>query len=245
VAQCTGLSLPAAETSYHFNADPLLVQGQSMGAMYANLISAVEPRVRATVATGAGGYWSYFILVTQTIPNIKGELSLLLDTPPDYTHLHPSMHLFQVAIEPVDPIASMPRLARDPLPGAPARPIYEPHGLGDSYFPTAVQDAVALAYGNEEAGDPIWPGMQALLTLGGLGGFQPYPVANERTSLDGTPYTGVVVEYQGDGIYDPHAIYSQLDSVKYQYGCFLETMFKTGKAIVPAPSSYATPCAGE
>jgi hypothetical protein len=59
------------------------------------------------------------------------------------------------------------------------------------------------------------------------------------------PYTGVVVQYLGDGIYDPHAIYSQLDAVKYQYGCFLETMLKTGTATVPAPAPYTTPCAGE
>ena len=76
VAACTGLSLPAGETAYHF--DPQLAQGQSMGAMYANMVSAVEPRIKAVVPTGSGGYWSWFILQTQFIPNIKGELGLLL-----------------------------------------------------------------------------------------------------------------------------------------------------------------------
>lgn len=51
-----------------------------------------------------------------------------------------------------------------------------------------------------------------------------------------------MVQYHGDGIYDPHAIYSQLDAVKYQYGCFLSTMLATGTATVPAPAPLGTPC---
>ena len=46
----------------------VFAQGQSMGGMYTNLISAVEPRIRAAVPTGAGGYWSHFILITPLIP---------------------------------------------------------------------------------------------------------------------------------------------------------------------------------
>jgi len=242
---CSGLSLPAGETAYHFRTDKLMVHGQSMGAMYANLISAVEPRIHAVVATGAGGYWSYFILVTQTIPGIKGDLQLLLDTPPNYSQLHPVMQLAEMGLGAIDPMLFMPRVGHDPLPGFAPRPVYEPHGLGDSYFPTVVQNAMALAYRNQEAGDVQWQSMQNVLSLADGGGIAPYPVANNRTSLDGTSYTGVVVQYLGDGIYDPHAIYSQLDAVKYQYGCFFESMFTTGTATVAAPAPYTTPCAGE
>jgi hypothetical protein len=69
-----------------------------------------------------------------------------------------------------------------------------------------------------------------------------YPVSNDVTSDSGTARTGVVVQYQGDGVYDPHAIYSQLDAVKYQYGCFFQSFLKTGTAIVPAPADYSVPC---
>jgi hypothetical protein len=155
------------------------------------------------------------------------------------------MHVVQMALGPVDPILSMPRLGQSPLPGNPARSVYEPHGLGDSYFPTDVQNAVALAYRNTEAGEIHWATMQDTLSLAGDQGIVPYPVNNNRRSASGAPYTGVVVQYLGDGIYDPHALYSQLDAVKYQYGCFLETMFKTGVATVPAPAPYGTPCSGE
>jgi hypothetical protein len=39
------------------------------------------------------------------------------------------------------------------------------------------------------------------------------------------------------------AIYRQLDAVKHQYGCFLETFLATGHAVVPAPAELGTPCA--
>jgi hypothetical protein len=246
VAACSGLSLPAGETAYHFRDDPLLAQGQSMGAMYANMIGAVEPRIKAVVPTGAGGYWSYFILESQFFPNVKGDLGLLLGLRGNFSHLHPAMHMTQLALEPVDPIVFMPRLGRSPLPGHPVRPVYEPHGQGDSYFPTDVQDACAMAYGNKEAGDTIWPTMQPALGLEGLDGLVPYSVSNDLTSSGrgsaGGKYTGVVVQYQGDGVYDPHAIYSQLDSVKYQYGCFFTSFLQTGTAVVPAPADYSVPC---
>jgi hypothetical protein len=214
-----------------------------MGAMYANMISAVEPRIKAVVPTGSGGYWSYFILETQFFPNIKGDLGLLLGLRGSFSHLHPAMHVAQLALEPVDPIVFMPRLGRDPLPGHPVRSVYEPHGMGDSYFPTDVQDACAMSYGHKEAGDAVWPTMQPALALEGLDGFVSYPVTDDVTAADGTARTGVVVQYMGDGVYDPHAIYTQLDSVKYQYGCFFQTFLQTGKATVPAPADYSVPCA--
>ena len=243
VSACSGMSLPAGETAYHFRDDVLLAQGQSMGAMYANMISAVEPRIQAVVPTGSGGYWSYFILQTQFFPNIEGDLGLLLGLRGTFSHLHPAMHVTQMALEPVDPIVFMPRLGREPLPGHPSRPVYEPHGMGDSYFPTDVQDACAMAYGNKEAGDMIWPTMQPALQLEGLDGMLSYPVSNDVLSSAGAPRTGVVVQYMGDGVYDPHAIFQQLDSVKYQYGCFFQTFLQTGTATVPAPADYSVPCA--
>jgi hypothetical protein len=71
-----------------------------------------------------------------------------------------------------------------------------------------------------------------------------YPVLDNLTSEGGAPYTGVVVQYAGDGLNDPHDIFQQLDAVKYQYACFLETADRsaTGKAIVAAPMPIDSPC---
>jgi hypothetical protein len=244
VSVCSGLSLPAGETAYHFNAaSSIFAQGQSMGAMYANMISAVDPRVKITVPTGAGGYWSWFLLQTSTIPNLKGELGFLLGiTNPNYSHLHPALHLMELALEPTDPIVFMPRVGHNPLPNHPVRPVYEPHGQGDSYFPTDVQDACAMAYENKQTGTQVWSTMQPALALEGLDGMLPYPVSGDLTSTTGASYTGAVVQYMGDGVYDPHDIFSQLDAVKYQYGCFFKSFLDTGKATIPAPADYSVAC---
>lgn len=84
--------------------------------------------------------------------------------------------------------------------------------------------------------------MQDTLKTDGLDGIVPYPVSQDLTSADGTKYTGAIVQYVGDGVADPHAIYRQLDSVKYQYACFHESYQKTGVATLYAPQPIDSPC---
>ncbi|MEP7122692.1 MAG: hypothetical protein ABJE95_17340 [Byssovorax sp.] len=244
LGMCTGSTLPPGETKFHFNVDKkLFAQGQSMGGQYTNLVSAVEPRIRAAVPTGAGGYWSHFILITPLIPDVASKVgNIILGTKAELTFMHPALSVFETAWEAVDPMVYMPRLARRPLSGHPVRPIYEPAGKGDSYFPEATYDAMALAYGHKEAGSIVWPSMQEALKLEGLSGIEPYPVSNNLTSEDGTKYTGAVLQYEGDGVYDPHALYSQREEVKFQYSCFLESFLKTGVAKIPAPGKLGTAC---
>lgn len=226
-----------------FDASQVFAQGQSMGGQYTNMYSAVEPLVKGSVPTGAGGFWSYFILVTQLIPNVGQVIGpILLGTDADLTFMHPALHVFETAWEPVEPMVYMPRLAHDPLNGHAPRPIYEPVGKGDSYFPSDVYDAMSLAYDHQEVGDVVWDTMQPALKLEGADGIQPYPTSQNRTSLAGAPYTGIVVQYEGDGIYDPHALYSQLDVVKHQYGCFLASMLNGGTAKVVAPAPRGSAC---
>src|SRR5690606_4392068 len=64
LAGCEGPELPDGATAYRFDPSAFVGLGQSMGGMYANMIGAVEPRLRALVPTGAGGFWSFFILET-------------------------------------------------------------------------------------------------------------------------------------------------------------------------------------
>lgn len=243
VASCTGLGLPNGETAYHFNTKAMHAQGQSMGGMYTNLISAVEPRIEAAVPTGAGGFWNYMILTTEIISGAADKVKLLLGTG-TLTFMHPALALLDTAWEPAETFVYMPRLAHRPLKDHPARSIYEPVGMGDHYFSTGVYDGAALAYGHIQAGDQIWPSMQEALALDNRGGIKPYPLTNNMKSEDGRSYTGAVVQYAGDGIADPHAIYRQLDTVKYQYGCFHETYMRKGVATIPAPLPLGTPCPG-
>jgi hypothetical protein len=234
VAACTGMELPAGATAYRFDPGAVYAQGQSMGGQYTNMFSAVEPRVRAAVPTGAGGHWTHFIEHTTLIPGATTLLRNILGAR-SFTFLHPAVHVFGSVWERVDPFAYVPRIARRPLPGHPVRAIYEPVGLGDSFFSTETFDAIALAYGHRQAGAVVWPSMQEALALDGLEGLLPFPVSGNARSERGEDYTGVVVQFEGDGVYDPHAIYLSRDDVKYQYGCFLASHLRDGRGSVPPP----------
>lgn len=245
VSTCTnGVSLPNGASSYKFDVTRLAMQGQSMGAQYVNMVTAVEPRVGAVAPSGGGGYWSNVVLTNKVIPNTSGNVGLLLGTAQKLTFLHPALHLLETAWESADAIVYMRRLSRLPL-SAPPRDIYEPAGKDDEYFATEIYDAMALAYGNKEAGDQVWQGMQTALALGGRGGIEPYPINQNLTTDDGkSKYTGAVIQYAGDGAADPHYVFQQLDAVKYQYGCFFATYQKNGHATIPAPAALGTPCPG-
>lgn len=242
VAACEGMSLPAGATSYSFSMDTLVAMGQSMGGMYTNMIGAVEPRIRAVAPTGAGGFWSYFILKTKLLANIDKAVGSLLVTKAPLQYLHPTLQLLETSWEPAEPLVYMPRLGKNPLPDHPSRAIYEPVGKDDSYFPIELFDAVALAYKHPQAGEEVWPSMQQALSLDGRAGLLPYPVTDNNDALSGTKYTGAVIQYPGDGVYDPHALYSQRSEVKYQYSCFFESLLKKGKASIPAPAPAGSPC---
>ncbi|MFO0612068.1 MAG: hypothetical protein U0414_05750 [Polyangiaceae bacterium] len=237
-------SLPNGETKFKFDTDLVLLTGQSMGGMYTNIIGATEPSVKAVVPTGAGGYWTHFFFYTPLQNGaFPGLLGLLIESQAPLSHLHPVLALGEAGLEAADPIVYMPHLARRPLPGHPVRPIYRPVGIGDSYFPTQTYDAVAIAYGHKQAGDEVWPEMQDALELAGVGGILPYPIENDMMSDSGVPYTGVVAQYEADGDYDPHALYSHHEGVKHQYGCFWESFIKTGVARVPPPTKPSdAPC---
>jgi hypothetical protein len=236
LAGCTGISTPTGD--YFFDATKLVAGGQSMGGMYTNMVGAVEPRFGALVPTGAGGYWNLMILDTMTVPGAREILATALGVDDrTLTFDHPAMEVMALAWEPAEPFVYMARLARLPLDGRPVRHVYEPVGKDDSYFQTNVYDGAALAYGNQQAGTEVWPTMQDSLALDHLDGLLTYPVkANE----DG--HTRVVVQYMGDGIVDPHYLYRQLDAVKHQYGCFLESYLRDGVPTVPAPGGLTDPC---
>ncbi|MBL0215973.1 MAG: hypothetical protein IPQ07_19095 [Myxococcales bacterium] len=237
VAGC-GLPAPTGGAAHHFDPAQLMAGGQSMGGMYTNMIGAVEPRFGALVPTGAGGFWNLMILETAIIPGARALLGTALGVD-DSTLLfvHPGLDAMALGWEIAEPMVYMARLARRPLAGSTARHVYEPVGKGDSYFPIDIYDAAALAYGNQQVGPEIWPSMQHALATDQLAGLATYPVKGNRSGK-----TRVVVQYNGDGIVDPHYLYRQLDEVKHQYGCFLESYVRDGIPTVPAPGPLADPC---
>ena len=244
VAECTGLALPDGETAYYFNPDAVMAMGQSMGGQYTNVVGTLDPRVQAVVPTGAGGYWSYFILETSLIANIPTLVAALLGTQAELTFMHPVLSALQQAWEPVEPMVYMPRLARRPLDGHPVRDVYVPVAAGDSYFPTVVFDAMALAYGHGQAGEEQegWDTMQAALALAGIDGLADFPVRANVDSETGETYTGINVQHTPDGFSDPHDIFMQLSVARHQWGCFFETWLRDGEATVVPFADAGTAC---
>ncbi|MCC6898380.1 MAG: hypothetical protein IT377_05360 [Polyangiaceae bacterium] len=240
---CTGPTLPTGVTHFRFDPKKLLVTGQSMGGMYTNMLAATEPSLLLAVPTGAGGLWPHFIVHTPLQGGkFTGFLKLLLGTDVKLTHLHPVLGLGAAALEAADPFAYAPRIARRPLPGHPVRPVFDPVAPDDSYFAQLTYDAIALAYGHQQAGAELWPAMQQALALNELDGLLPFPVMNNRKSEGGAGYTGVVAQYApkalpGEAKADGHAIYSHRDDLKFQYACFAASFLMTGSATLLAPKA--------
>ncbi|MEM9928046.1 MAG: hypothetical protein AAF915_30720, partial [Cyanobacteria bacterium P01_D01_bin.50] len=221
--------LPDGETDFGFQSSPVMAFGQSYGAQVANIISAIEPKIGAVVSSGSP---AYFALQAGENDDIASLARLFVGTLQELNPIYPALNLVETAWGAVDPIVYMPYIAQRPLPGNPVRSIYQPVGQGDTIVSENVFNAQALASGVEQAGEILWPEMQESLALKGLDGIESYPVANNLVSENGTPYTGVVVQYEGDGIADSHGIFAQLDEVKEQYSEFFDSFQKTGVAVV-------------
>lgn len=238
LGSCVGPALPSGETVFRLQTSSVVALGQSHGAQYTAMLAAIDPRIRAVSLTGSGGLWSLLAAENE----LSSVIGLLLGTLQPLDHLYPGLHLLETAWESADPIVYTPRIARRPLPNQPVRSIYQPVGQGDTEFPQSVFDAMALANGVEQAGDVLWESMQQSLALENRAGILPYPVSENEQSETDLPYTGGVVQYEGDGIADPHTIFSQLDAVKYQYRCFFQSAQATGTAVIPAPQDVTSPC---
>lgn len=246
---CEGPTLPAEETHFRLQTDEVIALGQSQGAQYAVMMAAVEPKITAVVPTGSGGFWALLFSKLagpdsedEDLREIGRLLRQVLQRSEPLDHLYPALRLIQSSWESVEPMVYMPRIAKRPLPNHPVRSIYQPVGQGDSDFPEEVFNAVALASGVQQAGTILWPEMQDSLALEGLDGMISYPAYQNLSSETGVPYTGIVVQYEGDGIANPHTIFSQRLDVKYQYSCFMKSIQQQGPGVVLSPRPVLPPC---
>ena len=212
LGDCTGPRLPPGESSFRINTDFTVALGQSQGAQYAVMMGAVEPKVKAVVPTGSGGMWS---LVFEELANsndstfasIADLLTSTIQKRDRLDHLYPPLRLLQSSWEAAESMVYAARMVKNPLPNHPVRSVYQPVGQGDYAFPEPIFDAMALATGVKQAGPELWPEMQASLALEGLDGIDSYPVNQNLTNEKGQPYTGVVVQYEGDGLANSHTIF--------------------------------------
>jgi hypothetical protein len=223
---------------HRFDGAKVVAGGQSMGGMYTNMTAPIEPRWTALVPTGAGGFWNFMILETELVPGARSLLGTALGIDDEQlVFAHPALAVLGLGWEAAEPIAYMNRINARRLPSIGPRDIYQSIPKDDENFTTSVYDAAVLATRNQQAGSVVWPELQTALALDELDGLAMYPV---KGNLDGA--TRVAVQFEGDGIIDPHYVFQQLDEVKHQYGCFLFTHLRDGVATVPAPGALTDPC---
>ncbi len=237
-ATLAGCGATATGGMHRFDGTKVVAGGQSMGGMYMNMTAPLEPRWGALVPTGAGGFWNFMILETELVPGARQILGTALGIDDvQLVFAHPGLAVLGLAFESAEPIVYVNRINARPLPLGRPRDIYQSMPKGDENFSTSVYDAAVLSSRNQQAGTVVWPELQSALALDGLDGLASYPV---KGNLDGA--TRVAVQFEGDGIIDPHYIFQQLDEVKHQYGCFLFTHLRDGVATVPAPGALTDPC---
>lgn len=232
--------LPSGASAHRLDLTRLGLMGQSQGGHYAWLVAAVEDRVRVVVPTGAGSFWSHYILITTKQP-AEPVIRGLLGTEQPLTWMHPAMAALQLAWEPIETLVAAPRVLRAPIDAAP-RDVFQPVGHGDSFYPAELFDALAVAAGTRQAGVAVWDSMQQLLLLAGRAGVDPYPVRGNVMGA-GATRSAAVVQFADDGVHDPHGVVYQRPEIQHQVACFFRTGLHDPPATLPAPASPSLDCA--
>jgi len=238
---------PAADASasasglIFFDPKRTAAMGQSLGSLIVGIYAAVEPGIQAVIPSGAGGHWgwlaskgNYFDWAYLRKRNLGVTEALGADI------FHPLLALMENGLAEADPLSYAPHVILQPLPGRAPKHVWLSIGLYDHYFKPEAQNAIAAGLGLDAAGELPEKSLLDFLALDGRRVLD-YPIS-DNLKVDGRSITGVAAQYPQDGILDGHHINFQLDQTKYQYGCFLKTLFETGEPTVFAPKPLDSPC---
>jgi len=217
-----------------FDPDMVFGMGQSLGSLILGPWGGVETELKALIPAGNGAYWRLFMAEGNPLDmnslRKSGEgltESLGLDK------FHPVIDMLQTVLAPADPFAYQKHYATSPLPGRNPKHVWASFGLYDHYFAPVSQNAAISCMGLDLAGPVLEPSTREALELSGLGNPD-YPVSLNKES-NGRKTTAVAVQYRQYGALDGHHVNYQRQDAKYQYGCFLETLWKTGAPVVYEP----------
>jgi len=209
--------------------------GQSLGSETLGPWAGIETGLTAVIHSGHGAYKALQIAEG----NHFGSSALKkrgLGTGEGLFHLdryHPLLNLLAAVFAPADTFVFEPHYYKRPLPGRPAKHLWVSFGADDHYYPISAQLAAMTGMGLDLAGPAVIPGTRELLERTDLRQVA-YPVRLNRTSPTG-PVTAVTVQYEPLPPFDGHHINFQRHETRYQYGCFLRTLAKTGAPAVFEP----------
>lgn len=231
---------PGAPAQAKFDGTKMGLMGHSMGATIAPLVLAMEPRYGAAALSGSGASWIENVIykikplevrpVAETIIGYATENRTLVAEDPVLT-------LVQWAAEPADSAVYARRIIQAPLTGESPRHVLMYQGLVDHYILPRIANAMSLSLGLDLAGDPQDAREQTKLPLQtplteviGLVGRGKIALPASANLAGGT--TGVVLQFQEDGIEDGHEIAYQSPVARRALRCFLES-FRAGTPRIP------------
>ena len=224
-----------------FDRNRQAAMGQSLGSIVVGIYGSVETDVKAVIPSGAGGQWGWMAS--------KGnyfDSEYLRKRHEGMTELvganvfHPLLMLLENGLAEADPLSYAPHMIQRPFPGRAPKNVWLALGLYDHYFVPDAQNAIAAGLGLDAVGEVKEKSLLDFLALDGHKVLD-YPVSG-NLKIGDKAVTGAVVQYPQDGILDGHHINFQLDETKYQYSCFLRTLFDTGLPSALAPKPLDAPC---
>lgn len=235
---------PGAGADARLDADRLALIGHSMGAWFAPLVLAWEPRYGAAVLSGAGGSWIENVVHKESPVAVRPFAEAFLGYSDRALHAHdPVLSLVQWALEGADPAVYGARARGGgvalPPNGLPAH-VLMIEGVVDTYILPPIANTTALSLALDLAGpelDRDHPELAAFAPLSDVlplvgGAVVPLPAAGNRG--DGA-VTAVVVQHLEDGVEDGHEVFFQLEAPKRQLRAFLEAFAAGATPSVPSP----------
>ena len=233
-ALCDGVE--TAGQPVRFDPDLVFGMGQSLGSTILSTWAAMEPDLKAVIPTGAGAY--YVLFAAESNPanrrRLRGKDVGMGERMGIHRH-HPLLTLTCTVLAPVDMMVHMPRLAVDPLPGRSPKHVLLPAGIHDHYFHPVSQNATMAVAGLDLAGPALHPDTVPLLELAGLDQLD-YPVSLNRETPGGA-VTAVAVQALQQPPLDGHHVAFQRDDLRYQYGCFLQSLVRDGVPTLYEPGA--------
>lgn len=217
-----------------FDRNKIMVFGHSQGSQTNSPMAVVEPLVRGTVLSGAGGDIRYGILYRTKPEIIQGfTLRTILATAfamneSQLDEFHPLMSMAQHIADPVDP-QTWARFYREPLPGKSPQSVLLYEGTKDNYNPYQTSEALAVAF----RAVPVQPAVvQSVLGLG-LNGIDP-AAAPLSANVAGGKATAALVQFDTTVSEDGHfVIYTEPNAFEWA-----ENFYESGMAD-PVPTVSA------
>jgi len=223
------LDTPAsADGKISFNAERLVVGGQSLGSHLATILAATHGGFSGVVLSGAGGSFIDFALGPKDPIDVQATFELLtLPHGERLDRFHPYLSLLELAAAPADSTLYAAQLLRRPRADSSPPHVLVIEGHLDRQVAINSQRALVLALGvdllGNDVGERSEDRIETVLPWGGQAKLWGQAQGNLRLA-SGAQRTAVVVRYPEDGVLEGHYVAFQRPEPRAQIKEFLEAI---------------------